>query len=69
MKNINELWEQVINKELSIEEIDQLSIEEVREYDNLFICYFAQMGDFVDLRHPFGINYIRINKKIKKLNL
>ena len=38
MKNINELWEQVINKELSIEEIDKLSIEKVREYDNLFIC-------------------------------
>ena len=62
------MWNLIITEELSPERVDKFSINEIKQYDDLFICYFAQMGEFVDLRHPLGINYIRINKKIKKLN-
>jgi len=69
MKNYNELWSLVIKSELTLEQVDRLSIGEVKVLDDLFICYFAQMGDCLDLSYPFSTNYINIKKKIDKIKL
>ena len=68
-KNYNELWDLVTKKELSVEEVDAFSIQEIETLDDLFVCYFSQMGEMVDMKYPFSINYIRVNKKVKKLKL
>jgi hypothetical protein len=63
------LWELVISKELNVEEVDILSIMEIDLLDALFQSFFCQQGDLIDIHYPLSINYIRINKKIDKLNL
>lgn len=65
----NTLWNLVTNKDLSNDEVDKFSIEEVKILDNLYTCYFAQMGDYVNMKPPFSTNYIKINQKIKRINL
>lgn len=69
MKDYNELWSLVVENELTLEEVDQFSIEEVKILGDLFICYFAQMGNCVNLSFPFSINYINIKKKVDKVKL
>lgn len=60
----NALWNLVTTKDLSNEEVDKFTIEEVKTLEDLYVCYFAQMGDYVNMRPPFSTNYIKINKKI-----
>lgn len=65
----NCLWSLVAGEQLlSDEQVDKLSMEEIKELDNLYSCYFAQMGHSVNLKFPFAENYLKINQKINKLN-